>query len=44
MSSKGIDPFLRFAVSGCAGVIIFALAVGVIHRKMIWDLYREAFQ
>jgi len=42
--SREMDPLLRFAASGCAGVIMFAAAVGVIHRKMIWDLYREAFQ
>lgn len=44
MSSREMEPFLRFAASGSAGVIIFAGAVGLIHRKMIWDLYREAFQ
>jgi O-antigen/teichoic acid export membrane protein len=44
MSSKEMEPFLRFAASGFAGVVIFAAALGVIHRKMIWDLYREAFQ
>jgi O-antigen/teichoic acid export membrane protein len=42
--SRQMEPLLRFAASGCAGVMIFALAVGVLHRKMIWDLYREAFQ
>jgi O-antigen/teichoic acid export membrane protein len=44
MSSQEMEPFLRFAASGSAGVVIFAVTLGLIYRKMIWNFYREAFQ